>query len=179
MDTEHVCPYCNQQMSVDSSTAGRQADCSRCGKPFTVQAKTQAVPAVQEPELRELVFCPRCGSQNHGNNFKCVGCGFALHESSHPRYVVIDDNTMGGLFPYKNQRALWAYYLGIFSLIPCLGFPLGVAALVLGIGGLKYAELHPETKGKGHSWTGIILGGLCIAGWVIFAAVMLVRGVPK
>jgi len=30
------------------------------------------------------------------------------------------DNT-GGLIPYKNPKALIAYYLGIFSLFPLLG----------------------------------------------------------
>ena len=54
------------------------------------------------------------------------------------------------------MQALLAYYLGVFSLIPCIGIPLGIAALVLGIKGLKYAKLHPEAKGKGARWAKII-----------------------
>lgn len=81
---------------------------------------------------------------------------------------------MGGLIPYKNSQALWAYYLGIFALIPCIGIPLGITALVLGIRGLKFADANPEAKGKGHCWTGIILGGLCAFGYSMLIIMLLV-----
>src|ERR1700691_993745 len=42
------------------------------------------------------------------------------------------DNTIATIIPYRNAPALIAYYLGIFSLIPCVGFVLGIAALILG-----------------------------------------------
>ena len=35
----------------------------------------------------------------------------------------------GGVIPYKNGPALAAYYLGIFSLIPCGGLLLAIPAL--------------------------------------------------
>src|SRR6056297_2691301 len=43
----------------------------------------------------------------------------------------------GGVIPYKNPAALIGYYLGIFGLFPTLGLPLAVAAVVLGIIGLR------------------------------------------
>jgi len=43
----------------------------------------------------------------------------------------------GGVIPYKNPAALIGYYVGIFSLIPGLGVPLALAALVLGVVGLR------------------------------------------
>jgi Domain of unknown function (DUF4190)/GYF domain 2 len=70
------------------------------------------------------------------------------------------DNPIAALVPYRNAPALIAYYLGVFSLIPCLGYPLAIGAVVLGIIGLKRARQHPESKGKVHAWIGIILGGL-------------------
>ena len=36
------------------------------------------------------------------------------------------DNPMSVVVPYKNPKALIAYYCAIFSLIPCLGLPLGI-----------------------------------------------------
>src|SRR5690349_5342595 len=39
----------------------------------------------------------------------------------------------GGLIPYRNPRALTGYYLGVFSLIPCVSLFLGPAALILGL----------------------------------------------
>ena len=62
--------------------------------------------------------------------------------------------------PSKNSDALIAYYLGVFSAIPVLGIPLGIAAIILGIKGVRKAREYPEVKGKVHAWVGIILGGL-------------------
>lgn len=65
----------------------------------------------------------------------------------------------GGLIPYKNPKALVAYYLGIFSFIPLLGIPLGLAAFVLGILGLRDRKRNPIIKGSVHAWIGIVVGG--------------------
>lgn len=64
----------------------------------------------------------------------------------------------GGVIPYKNGKALAAYYCGVFSLIPGLGCALGIVAIVLGVMGVLYANEHPKAKGKGHAITGIVLG---------------------
>jgi hypothetical protein len=117
--------------------------------------------------MEGIIFCRKCGQKNQENNHKCTQCGFELHAPAPPQYVVTDDNTMGGLIPYKNAPALWAYYLGIFSLIPIVGLPLGLAALVLGIKGEAKARQHPETQGKVHAWVGIVLGGVCALGNIL------------
>ena len=75
--------------------------------------------------------------------------------------VVADDDPMSTVVPYKNPKALIAYYLAIFSLIPCFGLPLGITALCFGVAGLKVAKAHPNAHGKVHAWIGVILGGLC------------------
>jgi len=129
------------------------------------------------PVERAEIFCPRCGQKNIENNFKCIACAFVLHGPSQPQNTIASDD-FGGLIPYKNSLALCAYYLGVLSLIPCIGFPLGVAALVLGIMGLKYAGIHPESKGKIHAWVGVILGSLSavvyglLIGFGIIGAIM-------
>jgi len=86
------------------------------------------------------------------------------------------DNPMSTMVPYKNPKALIAYYFAIFSLIPCLGLPFGIAAFVLGILGLKAANAHPDAHGKVHAWIGIILGGLCGLGNLAALIAMLVSG---
>jgi hypothetical protein len=68
-------------------------------------------------------------------------------------------DSTGGVIPYKNPSALTSYYLGVASLIPCLGLITGIIALVLGIKGLKRAKAEPWVRGKVHAWVGIILGG--------------------
>jgi len=70
--------------------------------------------------------------------------------------------TNGGLnviIPYKNVRALVAYYLGVFSAIPVLGIPLGPAAFILGILALRFRRKNPAAGGAVHAWIGILAGG--------------------
>ncbi|QDU93803.1 DUF4190 domain-containing protein [Lignipirellula cremea] len=71
----------------------------------------------------------------------------------------------GGVVPYKNWPALLAYYLGIFSLFPCIGLALAIPALVLGIMGLQRRRKNPAIKGSVHAWIGIVLGGFFTLVW--------------
>jgi hypothetical protein len=80
------------------------------------------------------------------------------------------------LIPYRNPKALIAYYLGVFALIPCLGLALGPAALVLGVLGLKYRKLNPTAGGTGHAIAGIVLGTLVLLGHLAGIA-LIVAGI--
>ena len=85
------------------------------------------------------MYCPKCGTENHDKNFKCTHCQEILHPSAPP--IIIDsDSTLGGLIPAKNVPGLIAYYLGVFSVIPFLGIPMGIAAFILGIKGVRKAR---------------------------------------
>lgn len=90
-----------------------------------------------------------------------------------------EGDATGGLIPYKNAKALTAYYVGVFSLIPCLGLILGPIAIVLGILGLGYAKKHPGARGQAHAIVGIVLGVLVLAGHVALVALGLVGGFAK
>jgi hypothetical protein len=78
-----------------------------------------------------------------------------------------DDGGISTMIPYKNSKALTAYYCGVFSLIPCVGLILGPLALIFGLQGLKYAKKNPRAKGTGHAIAGIVLGGLVTVGHLI------------
>src|SRR4051794_31631763 len=61
-----------------------------------------------------------------------------------------EGDATGGLIPYKNPKALAAYYCGVFGLISCfllLGV-FGVVPIVLGFLGLKHAKQYPEARGQ-------------------------------
>jgi hypothetical protein len=75
--------------------------------------------------------------------------------------------------PYRNPKALAAYYCGFFALIPGLGFVLGVVAFILGIKAVRYASAHPEAKGMAHAITGIILGVVAFLCWNPFVCLLL------
>ncbi len=86
------------------------------------------------------------------------------------------DDALSSLIPYKNSKALTAYYCGVFSLIPCLGLILGPIALIFGISGLRYAKEYPQAKGQAHAVVGIVLGTVTTLfnfGVVLFSIVMI------
>ncbi|OAB63825.1 hypothetical protein AY599_18430 [Leptolyngbya valderiana BDU 20041] len=66
----------------------------------------------------------------------------------------------GGIIPYKNPAALIGYYLGIFGMFPLLGLPLAIAALVLGIVGLRRRAQGKAYGGSVHAWVAIVLGSI-------------------
>lgn len=89
-----------------------------------------------------------------------------------------DGDGTGGLIPYKNPKALIAYYCGVFGLASCVfagvGGIFGVVPIILGLQGLKYAREHPETKGQAHAIVGIVLGGLEVLTAVVAVVVIIV-----
>jgi hypothetical protein len=82
----------------------------------------------------------------------------------------------GGIIPYKNPPALMAYYAGVFSIIPFFGFFIGIAALCLGIAGLKKRKQTPIIRGAVHAWIGIVCGSLSIAGHLLVVILLVLAG---
>ena len=133
-------------------------------------------------------YCAHCGAPNEARLTQCPQCGRSLLAAwppppggyAPPQAYPPPQTTIGGfggMIPDKNPSALTAYYLGIFSIIPCLGLPMGLAALVLGLRGLDLVKEHPEVRGRTHALVGIIVGGLFgllnLMGFLILAASMV------
>jgi hypothetical protein len=77
--------------------------------------------------------------------------------------------------PYRNAPALASYYVGVFSFVPCVGMLLALVAIPLGIVGLKHAAEHPQSYGRSHAWTGIVLGALSLIGHAVAIVLLGVR----
>lgn len=98
-------------------------------------------------------------------------------DSDDPRRPYEDDgDALSSIIPYKNGQALAAYYVGVFSLIPCIGFVLAIVAIVLGVLGLKYVKRNPSAKGTGHAITGIVLGSLVLTAHIAIAVFAIAGG---
>ena len=87
--------------------------------------------------------------------------------------------SLSGLIPTKNPRALLGYYLGVFSLIPCFGYPMAIAALILGFLGLKAVRENPALPGKAHAWVAIVLGGLSFLGHSVLLVLIVLNAKPS
>lgn len=91
------------------------------------------------------------------------------------------DGGLNVIIPYKNVRALTAYYLGVFSAIPVLGLPLGLAAFTLGILALRFRRKNPAAGGAVHAWIGILAGGffsLVYLALIILVLWSIINGPP-
>jgi hypothetical protein len=109
--------------------------------------------------------CWSCGAENPDQVPACSRCGADLQVVV--AQPVVEGDATGGVIPYKNPKALIAYYLGILSGLPIVGLPLGIAAFILGILGLKARQKNPVIKGSIHAGIGIGCGCLFSLLWSI------------
>lgn len=168
-----TCPQCNGKLKVADNVAGKNVKCPKCAAVFPANAPEQAaITAETPPPAPEgITVAPP------------VEEDLVEEELSRTRSRARDirrnpaEEAVSTIIPYKNGRALAAYYLGVFSLIPCVGLLLGPAGLILGILGLRYVKAHPTAKGTGHAIAGIIMGGLTtLANWGGLIAVLVLGG---
>lgn len=76
------------------------------------------------------------------------------------------------MIPTKNMPSLLSYYFGVFGLVPIIGLPLTIAAIILGFVGLKQYKKNPTPGAKGHAITGIVLGCVQLAVFIVFIILM-------
>jgi len=77
------------------------------------------------------------------------------------------------IIPKDNPMALIGYYVGMASLIPCLGCITGPIAIILGIIGAIKANSNPAIGGMGHAITAIVLG---LVGGTIWGVLISIAG---
>lgn len=121
------------------------------------------------------MYCHNCGASVAEGATQCDVCGRLLVAGPPVEAVLVrEPDATGGLIPYKNPKALAAYYLGILSMFPLVGLPLGIIAFVLGRKGLREAKEYPEVRGRVHAWIGIILGGGSSIVWTLLLVLIIV-----
>lgn len=91
-----------------------------------------------------------------------------------------EGDVVSTIIPYKNKASLVAYYSGVFSVLACLpligvlGVVLAVIAVIYGFKGLRYANEHPEARGRVHCWIGILGGLICGVLGFLMQAMMVI-----
>ena len=75
--------------------------------------------------------------------------------------------------PEENPEATKACYLGIASIIPILGIPIGFYAITLGVKGLKNANQQATPVGRQQAWIGIMAGAFLAFGQIVIGAMTL------
>ena len=122
-----------------------------------------------------MKICAKCGMQNPDHAFQCGACGGEL--AANPYVIPQEGDATGGIIPYKNPQALIAYYLGIASGFPLIGLPLGIAAFILGILGLRARQQNPVIKGSVHAGIGIGCGCFFSLLWTTLIAILVLAAI--
>jgi hypothetical protein len=78
--------------------------------------------------------------------------------------TAISEPPLGGLIPVNNSKALIGYYMGIGALVPLLGVIFAIAALTLGVLGLRDYAANPARRGRTHAIVAVVLGSLSLLG---------------
>lgn len=172
MPINFQCPECGQSYRLGDQLAGQHALCKSCGAAITVpEAVSAEVSEVEDGptvlDFADVVEEPGVPAPVRSDN------PYQAPRASPPTSRAPQaggDDTVATVIPYKNSSALIAYYLGVFSIalwcIPLVGWGMTIAAIVLGIKGLRYVKRYPEAHGTAHAWVGIILGSITTLLWL-------------
>jgi DNA-binding beta-propeller fold protein YncE/phage FluMu protein Com len=167
-----TCPKCSGKLRVADKLAGKKIKCPKCAALVPVAAPEDTAIAAAVPPAEPEGIATAISAHEE----------IADEQLTKPRKAARNirrdpaTEAVSTLIPYKNGRALLAYYLGVFSFIPCVGLILGPAALILGILGIRFVKANPTAKGTGHALAGIIMGSLTTLGYWGLTAAMLVMG---
>ena len=116
--------------------------------------------------------CPSCGQENKPEASACAACGHPFQPMGPTKEM--EGDATGGIIPYKNPKALIAYYLGIGSGLPLIGLPIGIAAFILGFLGLRDRKRNPVIKGSVHAGIGIGCGCFFSLLWTLMIIGLIV-----
>ena len=103
------------------------------------------------------MFCTKCGRKMPENAAFCPACGTSSSGQAVVAAAPSDEESLKYILPIgRSGYAIAAGYLALFSVL----LVFAPFALLFGILALRDIRLHPEKKGKGRAWFGIVMGAL-------------------
>ena len=110
------------------------------------------------------MYCANCGNQIGGKDAFCSNCGVPIQKQN----AILNPPPV-----QKNGMAAASLVFGIVGMfawiIPIIGLPIGITALVLGITGISKSR-------KGMSIAGLVLGVICLIFTIINSAIGAYQG---
>ena len=119
------------------------------------------------------MYCPKCGTENDDNAFRCIKCDCIIQPMpTQCQLDTVDGDVMRLLLPIgRSGLAIAAGYVGLFSI---LIFPAPIA-VILGILAVKDIKRHPEKHGMGRAVFAIVAGGFFTLWLAYFILIFVFR----
>jgi predicted Zn finger-like uncharacterized protein len=175
MSIRITCPECDRPLNVSEESLGKRVKCPGCSATFTAEEAPREVKPMGVTEEENLERIPKSATKpaprDEDDKEEAPRRRPRRRREDDEGYA---DEGVGTLIPYRNPKALAAYYCGVFGLIPCLGLILGPIALIFGILGLKAVRAKPRMHGTGHAIAGIVLGSLELLGHLIVGVLIAI-----
>ncbi len=104
------------------------------------------------------MYCPKCGTENDDNAFRCVDCSEIIQVIGvSAEKPLVDDPAMRMLLPVgRSLLAIFAGYAGLFAVL----FIPAPIALILGILAVIDLKKHPDKLGMGRAVFALIMGAV-------------------
>ena len=138
-----------------------------------VTPNTPPQPLVQQPPVYEQPAAPQVQPINTQQQPVPVPITQQVPQPT-PQPVTTmssEDLAFQTLMPTKNKYSLISYYMGFLGLLPFVGFPFAIAAIIFANKALKLYKTNPTPGAKGHAIVGMVLGifsVVCMSLFVLF-----------